>query len=178
MLQVAAAALVALLVGDTVVTPPPCNSSGVCSTTITAPDVCTNSGSCLSDAGGGGGGGGISNPYAGTFVADAGSFNALCLVDAGCIATWPGQIITGVDGGNLANQGIAYHCETWSTLHSGSGSFSVQIVHPFLTQYCYCGCNADILTGGCTVACKDGGTVTLTENLSGNDQYNYWCCGL
>ncbi len=172
--------LVSLLLGDTVVTPPPCNSSGVCSSTLTAPDFCTNGGTCLSDAGaGGGGGGGISNPYLGTFIADAGVFNSLCLVDGGCIAQFPGQVLTGWDGGALGSLGLNFHCEAGRLTKTGAGTVSVNLVTPFQTYYDFCQCESFfLLSVACAASTNDGGKVSIINTGAGVNAFDWFCCGL
>jgi hypothetical protein len=172
-LQIALGLTAALLIGDSVVTPDPCNWFGTCTQTLTAPDFCTTGGMCLSDAGGSAG---LSNPYPGTLVADAGWFNALCLVDGGCISSWPGQVITGNDGGSIAPLNLSMHCEMGSINHNGTAT-SVNLVHPFLTQYSFCGCDFPTNLGNlCVASASDGGVVNITTNGLANDLW--WCCGI
>lgn len=169
------ALLASLMLGDSVVAPDPCNWFGTCTQTLTAPDFCTIAGTCLSDAGAGGGGG-LTNPYLGTLIADAGSFNALCLVDGGCISNWPGQVITGSDGGAIASLSLSMHCEMGSINHNGTAT-TVQLVHPFLTNYVFCGCQfATNLSNLCVASSNDGGFVNITTNGLAND--TWWCCGI
>ena len=172
----AALVLASLVAGDTISYTSAINTQGRSSVTLTGPDFCRTT-QCVSDAGGGGGGGGVSNPYLGTFVADAGSFNALCLTDGGCISSFPGQVITGVDGGNLANTTLSYHCEIGRGLGSSS---NIQMAHSCKTSWGWCDCyDTTALPPSRRCSCSlvaDGGLLHFGSALS--DGYNYMVCCL
>jgi len=171
-----ALAIAAILVGDNMQIPTPFKTNGASSTTLIGPDFCRTT-QCVSDAGGGGGGGGVSNPYLGTFVADAGEFNALCLTDGGCISSFPGQVITGVDGGNLANTTLSYHCEIGQ---AKGPSTNIQMAHSCRTSWGWCDCyDIPNLPPSRRCSCglvADGGLVHFGSALT--DGYNYMVCCL
>lgn len=167
-----------LVVGDNLTIPSIFTTQGKSTVTLKGPDFCQNS-NCLSDAGGSTGG--LTNPIKGTMVADAGVFDMLCLVDGGCIIDFPGQVITAVDGGNLANLGLSMHCVTGWGVHAGGGIglYSVVNPRPFVTNWDFCGCSGStgFGTSGCSAQANDGGQINLM-NSTGTQIDNYFCCGL
>lgn len=171
--------IAALVAGDNMSIPTPFTSQGSSRVQLSGPDFC-RTGQCVSDAGGGGGGG-VSNPYLGTFIADSGVFNQLCLQDGGCIVDWPGQVLTGWDGGSIAglSAGVPLHCIAGFVPSNGAFSFNENVGRPFITKWVFCGCS----TPNNAVACaaqyvQDGGPLmNLTVNAT-SVRVDYFCCGL
>ncbi len=135
--------IAALALADGMQIPTPFTSQGASRATLTGPDFCKTN-QCVSDAGGGGGGG-VSNPYLGTFIADSGVFNQICLQDGGCIVDWPGQVLTGWDGGSIAglSAGVPLHCVSGSLPSAPGFSFNQSIAtsRVFITRWVFCGCS-------------------------------------
>lgn len=169
----------ALVAGDNLQIPTPFTSQGASRVTLTGPDFCRTT-QCVSDAGGGGGGG-VTNPVLGTFVADSGVFNQICLQDGGCIVDWPGQVLTGWDGGTIAGQsaGVPFHCVLQQIVSAPGTSFVISTTQVFTTRWVFCGCSYPNNAVACAAQyTQDGGpNINVTGNTS-SVKLNVYCCGL